>query len=110
MTQVAEPGAAIGPSQVLLNQLCDGYLPRDFAIRYWDGSTDGPDSGHEARFTLVLKHAGSLRQMLWPFNKAGIGEAYIYDDIDIEGDILAFFDLLFHWRDRKFSALQRLGL
>src|SRR5262245_643359 len=110
MTQVAERGSAAGPSRTLLAQLCDGCSPRDFAVRYWAGSSDGPDAGHDARFTLVLKHAGSLRQMLWPFNKAAVGEAYIYDDIDIEGDIMAFFELMFRWRNKKFSAMQKLGL
>ena len=110
MSRTAERGTAIGPSEELLNQLCDGYSPRDFAVRFWDGTIIGPDPGRDARFTLVLNHPGALRQMLWPFNKAGIGEAYIYGDIDIEGDILAFFDLLVHWRDKRFSAWQKLGL
>jgi cyclopropane-fatty-acyl-phospholipid synthase len=100
------------PSRAFLLRLIDGYSPRDFAVRFWDGSTRDPDPGQPARFTLVVRHPGALRQMFWPFNKASVGEAYIYDDVDIEGDIDAFFKLT-RFLDRRRSALtawQKLGL
>lgn len=60
-----------------------------FAARLWTGQRwawgDGP-----AAFTLVLKHPGALRAMLWSKDKLGIGESYVFDDYDIEGDVLAF--------------------
>jgi cyclopropane-fatty-acyl-phospholipid synthase len=112
MSQAIMPSLAIGPARDLINLLSEGLSPREFAVRYWDGSLDGPDPGHQARFALVLKHPGSLRRMLWPFNKCAVGEAYIYDDIDIEGDIMPFFDVIFHWLKLSTSKTiwQRLGL
>jgi cyclopropane-fatty-acyl-phospholipid synthase len=68
--------------------LTRGYQA-NFAVRLWTGATWEPNAGPPG-FTLVLKHAGAVRSMFWPFNKVALGEAYIYDDFDIEGDILAF--------------------
>src|SRR5437660_10759911 len=50
--------------------------------------------------------------MGWPFNKASVGEAYIFGDIDVEGDIEAFVGLMRHWAGRRqdFSAVEKLGL
>jgi cyclopropane-fatty-acyl-phospholipid synthase len=110
MAVAVADNASVTPAKNLLSLLCDGISPRDFAIRYWDGTTVGPDSGQPTRFTLVLNHAGSVRQMLWPFNKAAVGEAYIYDDIDIEGDIEAFIEMLMHWRAKRLSPVQKLSI
>jgi cyclopropane-fatty-acyl-phospholipid synthase len=88
----------------LWHDLTARYGPRDFAVRCWDGTAVGPDAGRPARFTLVLEHPGALRQMFWPFNRVALGEAYIYGDFDIEGDVYAFIALL------KFLIAQRWGL
>jgi cyclopropane-fatty-acyl-phospholipid synthase len=101
MSQTMSLDSAVAPSMTFLKFLFEGYGPRDFAIRFWDGSILDPEAGQPARFTLVLKHAGSVRQMFWPFNKANVGEAYIYDDFDIEGDIQAFIELTVHLRQRR---------
>jgi len=55
-------------------------------LRAWDGSTYGPV---DAPATLVLNHPGSLRAMLVPPSDLTAGEAYIFDDIDIEGDVFS---------------------
>jgi cyclopropane-fatty-acyl-phospholipid synthase len=74
----------------LLQDISRGSEPRDFAVRFWDGSTWEPDAGRPGLFTLVLNHAGSLRKMLWPPNDMSVAEAYIFDDCNIEGDLPAF--------------------
>ncbi len=60
----------------------------DYAVRLWDGTTLTGASG-EAPFTLVLSHAGALRRMFRPPLDLSLGEAFIYGDFDIEGDIHA---------------------
>ncbi|HWY86844.1 MAG TPA: cyclopropane-fatty-acyl-phospholipid synthase family protein [Gemmataceae bacterium] len=110
MSQSTLSPTVAGPSLTFLRHLLEGYGPRDFAIRFWDGTSIEPDAGQSAQFTLVLHHAGSVRQMFWPFNKSAMGEAYIYNDFDIEGDMQAFMDLTKYLRERRFSALQKLGL
>ncbi|MBT8249438.1 MAG: cyclopropane-fatty-acyl-phospholipid synthase family protein [Acidimicrobiia bacterium] len=62
-------------------------VPRaDIAIRDWEGNRYGPD---QSSATLVLNHPGSLRAALIAPTDLSAGEAYIYEDIDFEGDILA---------------------
>ena len=61
--------------------------PRSFNIRFWDG-TELPAAGRPA-FTLVLNHPGALRRMFTPPLELSLGEAFIYGDVDLEGDILA---------------------
>jgi cyclopropane-fatty-acyl-phospholipid synthase len=88
----AEPAAAT--TLQILSALTQGYTG-NFTVHLWDGSTWQPASG-PAPFTLVLRHPGALRAMFWPFSKVGLGEAYIFDDFDIEGDIFAFTGWLRH--------------
>ena len=76
-----------------LEDLLAGYHPRDFAVRLWDGSRWTPEKGRTARFTLVLEHPGSLRQMFLPPRVLTLCESYINGDIDIEGDVEAFWRL-----------------
>ena len=64
---------------------------RDFQVRFWDDTSWGV--GGQPRFTLLLKHPGALRAMFSRPSELTLGEAYIYDDFDIEGDIEAIFEL-----------------
>jgi cyclopropane-fatty-acyl-phospholipid synthase len=92
----------------LLNDLLGDYA-RDFAVRLWDGTRIPPAPGRAARFTLVLEHAGSLRAMLWPPNQLTMAEAYLYGDIDVEGDIEAIFPLIDHLLlEPRWTAAERL--
>jgi cyclopropane-fatty-acyl-phospholipid synthase len=84
-----EPHSLI--SAELLETLLADYPRRDFQVRLWDGTTWGMEK--QPRFTLVLKHPEALRAMFLPPSELKLGEAYIYDDFNIEGDIEAAFDL-----------------
>ena len=66
--------------------------PRSFAIRLWGQGEIPADT--QADFTLVLNHPGALRRMFSPPIELSAGEAYIYGDFDIEGDIYSFYNLL----------------
>jgi cyclopropane-fatty-acyl-phospholipid synthase len=80
------------------------------AVRLWDGTSVGPS---DARTTVVLTHPWSLRSLLWPPNEVNAGEAYIFGDVDIEGEIEGVFDMLgdvsdLKWRRPKvFTRLAR---
>ncbi|HEY3886324.1 MAG TPA: cyclopropane-fatty-acyl-phospholipid synthase family protein, partial [Vicinamibacterales bacterium] len=95
----------------LLRDLLVGYEPRDFAVRFWDGSQWDAPSGTAPRFTIVAEHPGSIRALLWPPHLITAWEAYIYGDIDIQGDLLAFMRLAsFLGRARRsHEALQRIA-
>ena len=75
----------------VLRGVLEGYHPRDFSVRLWEGTVWEPDQGAAARFSLVLRHPGALRRMLLPLNQLTLGEAYVYNDFDIEGDMKAAF-------------------
>jgi cyclopropane-fatty-acyl-phospholipid synthase len=78
-------------SAEFLEALLEDYPNRDFQVRLWDGTTCG--AVRQPRFTLVLKHPGALHAMFSRPSELTLGEAYIYDDVDIEGDIEAVFQL-----------------
>jgi len=82
---------------------------KDFAVRCWDGSTWG-DSVHP-RFTFVLKHPGTLRRMLLGANEVTLGEGYVFDDFDVEGNLEAAFEFGEHLitRERDLSTKLHLG-
>jgi cyclopropane-fatty-acyl-phospholipid synthase len=69
-------------------------------VRAWDGSEWGPESSPA---TLVLRHSGALRSMLLPPNDLSAGEAYVFDDIDIEGDIFSVLEFAAGLQDLGFG-------
>jgi len=108
LTSVATADRAVGQNLSFLQFLLADYHPRDFAVRFWDGSCWEAEPGQPTRYTLVLNHPGAVRAMFWPPNGLTLGEAYIYDDIDIEGDLEPFWQIGIHLRDRPWTILRRL--
>jgi len=91
-----------------LDTLLAGYRSTPYAVRFWDGTVWNPDGG-EPRFTLVLRHPGALRRMFLPANELTLGEAYIYDDFDVEGDLeagISFADYLFELHQGRREKLR----
>jgi len=111
-TTLLTTDAQVQPSLAVLQDLVGGYTPRDFAVRFWDGTTWGPGPDQPANFTLVLNHPGSLRKMFWPPRFLSLAQAYIYDDFNVEGDLVAFAGFLRYLAERAptFSLLERMKL
>ncbi len=101
---------AVQISLSLLQDLLASYHPRNFAVRLWDGTIWEPESGQPAHFTLVLQHPGALRRMFLPLSFLSFGEAYIYNDFDIEGDILAAFPIVDHLAGKQWSKTEQFRL
>ncbi len=78
--------ASVQAACEFLDALTLRYPKRDLQVRLWEGTRWGAG---QPRFSLVLKHAGALRQMFQSASELTLGEAYLYDDFDIEGDIHA---------------------
>jgi len=74
-------------SLAFLKKIFAHHPSRCFAIRLWDGSYLPPEVGQTRRFTLVINHPGALRKLLWHPTQLGLGEAYVFKDLDIEGDL-----------------------
>jgi len=60
--------------------------------------------------TVVLNHPGALRGMFLPGTELGLAEAYLYDALDVEGDIESVFGLADSLAQRVTGGTQRLGL
>lgn len=80
----------------VLTMLFRWYGPRDFTVRFWDSGEWLPDEGQPSRFTWVFNHPGALRAANLPPGPAVFGGAYLYDDFDVEGDMIAFLHLANH--------------
>jgi cyclopropane-fatty-acyl-phospholipid synthase len=93
MSRWRPPDSIVTRSVALLQDALEPCHPRDFAIRLWDGTMLDADPGRHRRFTLVLRHPGALSRMFWRANEVTLGEAYLHDDFDIEGDVSALFAL-----------------
>jgi cyclopropane-fatty-acyl-phospholipid synthase len=85
------PSHRIDHERSILADVIAGYAPRDFAVRFSDGSRWEAEG--EARFTLALAHPGSLRRLLARAKILDVWEAYTFGDIDVEGDLASFFRL-----------------
>ncbi len=75
----------------LLETLFTGGATEGVGVKLWDGTCWPDDTPRPV--TLVLKHPGALRARLMPGTEVGLGEAYLYDDFDIEGNAEAVFAL-----------------
>lgn len=77
--------AATRMTRDLLRDIFGPPALRSFRVRLWDGTEEGPPGAPP--FTLVLRHPGSLRDMLLPPTELSLGEAFMRGDFDVEGDI-----------------------
>ena len=97
-------------TQGFIRTLLNDYHPRDFTIQFWDKS-EWRSEEDPPRFTLVLNHPGALRSMLRNLSSdLTIGEAYIYDDFDIEGDIEAIYPVAEYLASQDMNLMKRLRL
>lgn len=92
----------------IVQQLLHDYHPRDFAIEFWDGSRLDPEPGQFCRFTWHIHHPGVLRSLLRSDRQVALGEAFIYGDFDVSGDILAVFPIAEYLERAHFGATQKL--
>jgi len=86
-------GATAG-AVALLDSLFDEAATKRVGFRLWNGSSWPDDRPRHA--TLVLNHPNALEHMLLPGTEAGLAEAYLRNDFDVEGDMEAALDLAEH--------------
>lgn len=87
----ARPLARVTASELARSAIAELFgspTSRDFRVRYWDGSEDEA-GGPARRFTLVIRRPSGLRRMLLPPSETRLAEAFIRDDLDVEGDLEA---------------------
>jgi len=94
----------------LLQQLLGDYHPRDFAIELWDGTHLPPDPSQFCRFTWKINDSAALRKAIARPSELALGEAYIYGQFDIEGDIRAAFPLAEFLFNKHWGVAEKLRL
>jgi cyclopropane-fatty-acyl-phospholipid synthase len=87
--KVAERQESIELTLQLLENLFSSHSDR-FRVRLWDGSYWPDDQPRRA--TLVLNHPGALRALLQTGTEIALAEAYLFNDVDVEGDFLTIFE------------------
>lgn len=75
----------IDTSREIYAILTEAAGPPHIGMRAWDGTEFG---AADAGTTIVLQHPGALRAMFLPPSDLTAGEAYVFDDVDIEGDMI----------------------
>ena len=91
------------------NRIFSGAPVGPFAIRLWNGS-EWRHGKEPPRFTLELKHPGALLRMFWRSSELSLGEAFIYDDFDIHGDMEACFELAGFLVGRRWGVKDKFRL
>jgi cyclopropane-fatty-acyl-phospholipid synthase len=99
-----------GRAMAALQLLLADYHPRDFAVELWDGARLDHESGEFCRFTWHINQPGALRAVLRSDRQVALGEAYIYGDFDISGDILGCFSVGEYLTTKNWSATEKLRL
>jgi cyclopropane-fatty-acyl-phospholipid synthase len=81
-----------------------------FAVTYWDGETEiyGPKEVHDLPFRIIFNQPLNLREMLED-PETMFGQAYMDQQIDVEGDFSALLSLLLRNVD-VFKSTERDGL
>jgi len=103
---MARNQAIVEQTCVLLERIFPS--PRDFTIRLWDEAVIPAEA--QPKFTLILNHPGALRRMFTPPVELSAGEAYIYGDYDIEGDIFALYGMLDALLSHNFTTTEAASL
>ncbi len=93
-----------------LRELLADCHPRNFEIELWDGTRWAPEPGQFRRFTWKINRPGALRRAFSSASELALGEAYIFGDFDIDGDIEGVFPLANYFLRHKWSATQKLQL
>jgi len=109
-TQVLQLNSSATDSIRFFEQLSANYPGQNFTVRLWDGTEWTSPPGDSPAFTLVLKHPGALRNMFTSANELTLGEAFIYDDFDVEGELEGALKLADFLLKRDLSTAEKLRL
>ncbi len=100
----------------ILDDIFSSYSGPDFAIRLWDGWRWTLRPNQPPVFTLVFRGPTSFYCMLFDANEWTLGAAFIDDDLDVDGDLIAAFSLVEHvlsqplqWQYRLMQRFAAIG-
>jgi cyclopropane-fatty-acyl-phospholipid synthase len=91
------PNDTIGIAARLFEQVTTKLSRKNFGVRFWDGSSCC--AAERPAFTLIFKNPWALRQLFLSPSELSVGESFIHNDFDVEGDLEAAFQ----FADRLFA-------
>ncbi len=97
---------AVVTSIRFLEQLTAEYDRHKFAVRLWDGTLWGETQS--PNFILLIRRPSALRRMFFSSSELALGEAFIYDDFDIEGNVECAVDFAEFLMTRKHGIAEKL--
>lgn len=92
-----------------LNALFAGYEGPAFAIRLWDGWHWSSSVVERPVCTIVVHNSRALKTLIAEPNEVALGEAFIHEDLDVEGDLFSVFSIGEHLLDRPRTLRQKIG-
>ena len=95
-------------SLAFFRALIGSLRPRDFKITTWTGAVWEPESGQPARFTLRINHPRALATIFYQRTEVALAEAYIFNDLEVTGDIRALLRLAEYLLSRPTDTWTRL--
>jgi cyclopropane-fatty-acyl-phospholipid synthase len=101
---------AIDTTIVVLDLVFGAPFERSYDILLWDGSIHHGSADPGADFTLNIRRRGALRRMLLPPSELSMVEAFISNDIDIDGNVESAMGLAdaIGKRIQSFAGIARL--
>lgn len=90
----------------VLEDLFRGYEGPNFAVRLWDRSGWRFSDRETPACTIVFKNPKSFRSLVVNPSEITLGEAFIQNGLDVEGDLFSVFDVVEHVLNRP-PELQR---
>jgi len=83
-----------------------------YRVRLWDGSSwpAAHNGNGDPAFTLVLNHPGSLRRMFGRQSMLHLGEAFLSDAFEVEGDLLSACEFGDHLLRLRLPVKKKLAL
>jgi cyclopropane-fatty-acyl-phospholipid synthase len=90
------------------HSIFEGYDGPAFAIRLWNGEQWFSTANENHVCTIVLQTPKALESLVANPNEITLGEAFIREDLEIEGDLISAFGIGEHLFDRPRGVRQRI--
>ena len=91
-----------------LSALFAGYRGPAFGLRLWDGWNWSSSADDKPECTIVVRNPRALASLVSKPNEISLGEAFIHNDLDVEGDLFSVFSVGEHIFNRPVSMRRRL--
>jgi cyclopropane-fatty-acyl-phospholipid synthase len=96
--------------KLIEEKLADKRAIPNFGVRFWDESEWLFNSEKEKEFTIVFNNPNGLKRILRSPTEVHLGEAYIFGDVDVEGDLETVFKLREHVSDIHLGLREKFKL